>query len=69
MFLRINDMRACVNAEQCPCTYPCEHHGKCCECVAYHRADGEFPACFFTKEGEKTYDRSLSSLLRDRKQK
>ncbi|HML68906.1 MAG TPA: DUF6485 family protein [Clostridia bacterium] len=59
-------MSNCVNAATCPCTYACKRHGKCCECVAYHRADGEFPACFFTKEGEKTYDRSLSNLLKDR---
>lgn len=62
-------MSACVNAATCPCTYPCSRHGKCCECVAYHRASGEFPACFFTKEGEKTYDRSFACLLRDRTEK
>lgn len=62
-------MSNCVNAATCPCTYPCEHHGKCCACVAYHRADGEFPACFFTKEGEKKYDRSFAMLLKDRRVK
>lgn len=62
-------MSNCVNAVTCPCTYDCSRHGKCCECVSYHRANGEFPACFFTREGEKTYDRSLSNLLKDRKLK
>jgi len=62
-------MANCVNAATCPCTYPCPRRGKCCECVAYHRGNGEFPGCFFTKEGEKAYDRSLEMLLRDRKGK
>jgi polyribonucleotide nucleotidyltransferase len=34
--------------------------------VAYHRACGELPGCFFTKEGERTYDRSLRALMKDR---
>lgn len=51
---------------KCPCTYSCSRHGKCCECLAYHLPD-EFPACFFSKEAEATYDRSLSALLKDRK--
>ncbi len=62
-------MSNCVNAATCPCTYVCKRHGKCCECVAHHRGVGEFPACFFTKEGEKSYDRSLNMLLRDRGKK
>lgn len=51
---------------ECNCTYSCPKHGKCCECVAYHRRCGEFPACFFGAESEKTYDRSFGELLRDR---
>lgn len=51
----------------CPCTYPCSHHGKCCECVAYHRPSGEVPGCFFSKAGEKSYDRSIENLYRDHK--
>ena len=50
----------------CPCTYSCSKHGKCCECVAYHQSCGEFPACFFSKGVEATYDRSFSSLMKDR---
>lgn len=62
-------MSNCVNAKSCPCTYDCPRHGKCCECVAYHRQSGEFPACFFTKSGEREYDRSLEALLKDRNRK
>ena len=50
-------------ADTCRCTYPgCVRHGNCKECIAYHRDSGEFPACFFTPEGEKTYDRSWKNL-------
>jgi hypothetical protein len=52
----------------CPCTYPgCSRHGKCCECIAYHRDSGEFPACFFSPETERSYDRSFEALARDRR--
>ena len=51
---------------KCPCTYPCSRRGKCCECIAYHLKGGEFTACFFTKEAEASYDRSLSRLIKDR---
>ena len=54
------------NAMKCPCTYSCNNHGKCCACVAYHQQDGEFPACFFSKAAEKTYDRSFRKLVADR---
>ena len=54
-------------AMKCSCTYPCSRHGICCECLAYHRRAGEFPACFFSPEAEKTYDRSFAALARDRK--
>ncbi|PWM46822.1 MAG: hypothetical protein DBX47_01775 [Clostridiales bacterium] len=54
--------------DKCPCTYSCPHHGKCCECVAYHLPD-EFPACFYSKEAEQKYDRSFSALKRDREKK
>ena len=37
-----------VNKAKCPCTYePCSRKGKCCECVQYHRRNGELPGCFF----------------------
>ncbi len=54
-------------AMKCPCTYSCSKRGKCCECVAYHRRDGEFPACFFSEKAEREYDRSFKALCGDRK--
>ena len=54
---------------ECPCTYSCEKHGKCCACIAYHRPYGEFPACFFRVETEMTYDRSFTALKKDREKK
>ncbi|MBE7010575.1 MAG: hypothetical protein E7418_03690 [Ruminococcaceae bacterium] len=60
-------MNACDNKKPCPCTYPCDNHGKCCACVAYHREHNEgIPACFFSKEVEATYDRSVRALAKDR---
>ena len=60
---------ACENNStmKCPCTYSCGKRGKCCECVAYHRRSGEFPACFFSEKAERSYDRSFAALVRDRK--
>jgi len=58
---------ATTNTQHCTCTYAsCPRHGRCCECVAYHRRSGEIPGCFFTRKGEATYDRSLAALCRDR---
>jgi len=55
------------NAKMCSCTYPgCPRHGVCCECIAYHNRAGEFPGCFFSEAGERTYDRSFENLVRDR---
>jgi hypothetical protein len=52
------------NAVRCNCTYePCPRKGVCCECIAYHRDSGELPACFFSKEAERTYDRSVRRFL------
>jgi len=51
--------------DTCRCTYPgCHRHGNCKACLAYHRDNREFPACFFSPEGEKTYDRSWENLQR-----
>jgi hypothetical protein len=52
----------------CTCTYTaCEKRGNCCQCVVYHRTRGEVPGCFFTPEGERSYDRSYERFLSDRK--
>jgi hypothetical protein len=61
----------CVNQEKnlkrCNCSYPgCPRKGICCECLAYHRSHGELPACYFSNEVEKTWDRSIENFLRTR---
>lgn len=34
------------NEEKCSCPYEnCERHGACCECVRYHRENGDVPVC------------------------
>ena len=55
------------NLKECTCTYDCSKKGMCCECVRYHRNKGAIPGCFFTPEGERTYDRSFSNFCRDMK--
>ncbi|MFH1332477.1 MAG: DUF6485 family protein [archaeon] len=61
-------MRECTkenNMKECNCTYePCPRKGYCCECIAYHRKHNELPACFFPKEIEKTYDRSIKRFTK-----
>ncbi len=52
------------NAARCTCTYEgCSRHGICCECISYHRASGEIPGCLFTRDEERTYDRSVSFFV------
>lgn len=54
------------NKINCTCTYPgCTKKGKCCECIAYHRSRGEMPGCLFSKQAEKTYDRSIRKFRED----
>ncbi|MEM4245007.1 MAG: DUF6485 family protein [Candidatus Nanoarchaeia archaeon] len=61
-------MRECIkeeNMRNCNCTYePCSRKGYCCECILYHRKRNELPACFFPKEIEKTYDRSIKRFVK-----
>lgn len=53
------------NLDKCTCTYTsCSKHGKCCECIEYHRSKGEMVGCYFTPEAEKTYDRSIANFIR-----
>jgi hypothetical protein len=53
------------NLKNCNCSYPaCSRKGSCCECIAYHRSMDELPACYFTKEQEKNFDRSIEYFLR-----
>ena len=67
-------MKQCVNQEehkkQCPCTYePCSKKGICCECIKYHWRLGELPACLFSPEVERTYDRSIARFIKEQKGK
>jgi len=55
-----------ANLGNCNCTYPgCPRKGKCCECIAYHRKIGELPACFFSKQAEASFDRSVEKFIQD----
>ncbi len=52
------------NLQRCNCTYePCPRKGKCCECLHYHRAKGELPACYFSDKDERTWDRSIRRFI------
>ena len=52
----------------CKCTYEsCSRKGNCCQCVAFHRERGEATGCMFTPDGERSYDRTLKSLMIDRR--
>ncbi|MEA2020718.1 MAG: DUF6485 family protein [Patescibacteria group bacterium] len=54
------------NLNRCPCTYhSCPRKGKCCECLEYHLSRNELPACAFSKQAEKTYDRSFTKFAED----
>lgn len=52
------------NKVVCNCTYPCSKKGMCCECLRSHLINGEFPACFFPDDVEKTYDRTIDNFIR-----
>lgn len=59
--------RAKLNQSYCTCTYPgCNRHGLCCECLHYHRQRGELPGCYFTKDEEKTYNRTVEFFVQRR---
>jgi len=59
------DCKKSSGLKSCSCTYePCPRKGVCCECIAYHRKNGELPGCCFTPEAERTYDRSIAGFLR-----
>jgi len=56
-----------TNSKKCNCTYPCSRKGVCCDCLQYHRAMGELPACYFSTAAERTYDRSIENYLSSKK--
>ncbi|MEO0074659.1 MAG: DUF6485 family protein [candidate division WOR-3 bacterium] len=52
------------NKRYCTCTYEmCTRRGRCCECIQYHRQNNELPACYFPRQIEKTYDRSIRRFI------
>jgi hypothetical protein len=54
------------NLKDCPCTWTsCERRGVCCLCLKHHLSKNEVPACFFSQEAEKTYDRSINHFIDD----
>jgi hypothetical protein len=54
------------NLENCPCTYTgCPRKGICCECIKYHRENNDLPACFFSAETEKMFDRSIKKFVEE----
>ncbi len=52
------------NSLNCNCSYPCSRKGRCCDCLAYHRKNGELPACYFPDDIERGYDRSVENFIR-----
>lgn len=53
------------NLAACNCTYePCPRKGNCCECMSYHLSARELPACCFTADAERTFDRSFDHFAR-----
>jgi len=51
--------------ERCNCSYPgCPKKGHCCDCLAYHLAKRQLPACCFPDEVERTWDRSFESFAK-----
>ena len=53
------------NIDRCNCTYePCSKKGLCCDCLHYHFSSGQFPACLFPDDVEKTYDRSIDNFIK-----
>ena len=57
-----------TNQKNCTCTYAsCTRRGQCCQCVTYHKKNGELPGCFFSTEAERTYDRSIANFIKTNK--
>jgi hypothetical protein len=57
------------NKKNCNCSYPCSKKGLCCECIIYHRRMNQIPACYFSNENEKSYDRSIENFITSYKDK
>ncbi|WP_449257675.1 DUF6485 family protein [Chlorobium limicola] len=58
------------NPAGCSCTYePCPRKGVCCECIAWHLKKDQLPACCFSSEAERTWDRSIRKFIDDQHEK
>ncbi|MFH1397251.1 MAG: hypothetical protein ABIH27_01700 [Candidatus Omnitrophota bacterium] len=56
------------NLTNCNCSYdPCPRKGLCCECLTYHRENEELPACYFSVDIEKTFNRSITNFLKNKR--
>jgi hypothetical protein len=52
------------NLDRCNCSYGgCAKTGTCCECLHYHLAMKQLPACCFPNDAEATYDRSFRKFI------
>jgi len=59
------DCKKEANASRCNCTYaPCSNKGVCCDCLSYHLAARQLPACCFPEAAERTFDRSFEHFAR-----
>ena len=58
------ECKSSENKKNCNCSYQCNKKGLCCECIIYHRNIDQLPACYFSEEDEKTYDRSIQNFIR-----
>jgi hypothetical protein len=59
------ECKTASNKKICNCTYePCSRKGMCCECLHYHRKNGELPACYFPDHIERNYDRSIAAFIK-----
>jgi hypothetical protein len=64
------DCQKAKNLGNCPCTYlSCQKKGVCCECLKYHLKREELPACCFSVQTEKTYNRSINNFIKERTNK
>jgi len=53
------------NLKNCNCSYSgCNKTGVCCDCISYHLAMKQLPACCFPDEVERTYDRSFKAFAK-----
>jgi hypothetical protein len=54
-----------INLKNCTCSYnPCSRKGNCCACLEFHLKNRELPGCCFSREEERTYDRSFAHFAR-----